>query len=147
MDLKKIEKLMEIMREHGATELELEDKGQKTKISFAATQVAAPVAVQHTAAPRLDAPAATESTAAPAASTNHKQIRSPFVGTFYESPSPGSAPFVKVGQRIKKGDVLCIIEAMKLMNEIEADTDGEIVEILVNNEEPVEFDRPLFLLK
>lgn len=147
MDLKKIEKLMEMMREHGATEVELEEKDSKTKISFAATQVAATTAVHHAPVAHVQMAPASVEAAAPAIVSDHKQIRSPFVGTFYESPSPGAAPFVKVGQRIKKGDVLCIIEAMKLMNEIEAEADGVITEILVKNQEPVEYDRPLFLFE
>ena len=78
---------------------------------------------------------------------HQNMIRSPFVGTFYVAPSPGAEPFVRKGSRIKKGDVLCIVEAMKLMNEIESELDGVIVEILVKNEDPVEFDQPIMIVE
>ncbi len=150
MDLKKVEKLMELMRRNGVNEVEVDDKGSKVRIVFGggvALSTPAPLsyAPMNFADTSDDAPVTSAVSAADR--RNLKEVRSPFVGTYYASPSPDSDPFVRVGQRVKKGDVLCIIEAMKLMNEIEAETDGVIAEILVKNEEPVEFDRVLFLIE
>ena len=154
MDLKKIEKLMELMRRHGMNEVEVEDKVTRIKvISSGSTVVAAPsMPVQTATLTDLSSAAGDSSTnqsteAAKPASSRGKPIKSPFVGTFYESSSPDSAPYVKVGQRVNKGDVLCIIEAMKLMNEIECEQSGTIIEILANNGEPVQFDQELFVIE
>lgn len=162
MDFAKIEKLMELMRKHGMQELSVADEVIEISIkapSYATPMVAAPGAhlapAMHMplAAPALHAQPA----AAPAAhggdahvkpaTASGKMIKSPFVGTFYRSSQPGSPPFASVGQRVKKGDVLCIVEAMKLMNEIESEVDGVIREVLVDNEQPVEFDQPLFIVE
>ncbi|MEY4632451.1 MAG: hypothetical protein RIQ81_2571 [Pseudomonadota bacterium] len=163
MDFAKIEKLMELMRKHGMQELSVADESQEISIkapSFAAPLGAAlgahmpahamsvPFAapMQAAAQPASAAHAAGEAHVKPATASG-KMIKSPFVGTFYRSSQPGAQAFVSVGQRIKKGDVLCIVEAMKLMNEIESEVDGVVREILVDNEQPVEFDQPLFIVE
>lgn len=159
MDIKKIENLMKLMRRYKIAEFSHEDgdTGEKVQISsaFGKAVVAAPsadvspVISDDIAVAEIEATAPVVAAApAPAAaeSSNKKHIRSPFVGTFYAAPSPDADPFVKVGQTVAKGDVLCIVEAMKLMNEIEAETSGTITEILVNNAEPVEYDQPIFVI-
>jgi acetyl-CoA carboxylase biotin carboxyl carrier protein len=163
MDFGKIEKLMELMRKHGMQELSVADETLEISIkapSFASPLVAATGA--HLAAPALHAPLAAaalqhQPAAVPstqgnepivkAATASGKIVKSPFVGTFYRSSQPGAQAFASVGQRVKKGDVLCIVEAMKLMNEIESEVDGVIREVLVDNEQPVEFDQPLFIVE
>jgi len=136
MDMKKLERLMELMARHGVNELELDDKTSKVRIKTGASApahgpaLAAPVQMQSLTEAK-DAPPAAKSIA----KGQYKEVRSPFVGTYYESPSPGAENFIRIGQRVNKGDVLCIIEAMKLMNEIEADASGVIKEILVENEQ------------
>ena len=160
MDLSKIEQMMKLMRSYGMHEFEWETEGQKVKLvqSTGATVVGQPV-VNPYAIPPLSPPNAgtnhegqasettNQAAAVPSNNKNLKEIRSPFVGTFYAAPAPGSENFVSVGQKVKKGDTLCIVEAMKLMNEIEAEKDGIIAEILVENEEPVEYDQVLFLME
>ena len=146
MDLKKIEKLMELMKTHQLTEIELDEKGDRVRISMAGPATAAPTyympPAHHAPAPTVHA--AASATGDKPAIAAGKAIRSPFVGTFYTAASPDSEPFVKVGQSIQPGDTLCIIEAMKLMNEIEAELSGTIRRVLVENGQPVEFDQPLF---
>lgn len=140
MDQKLMKALAQIMEEHKLTLLELEEEGTKIKLERAA---AAPAAV---------APA--EPMMAPAGApvpdvidfNQFKEVKSPMVGVFYAAPSPDADPFVKVGDRVKKGDVICIIEAMKLMNEITADEDGEVVDICVQNGEVVEYGQTLVKL-
>lgn len=159
MDLDKIEQMMKLMRSYGLHEFEWEDEGQKVKLVQSPGPAMAPQTMVN---PYMMPPANTPS-ASPKENQNDevassesskqlpgkdlKEIRSPFVGTFYGAPAPGSDNFVQVGQRVKKGDTLCIVEAMKLMNEIEAEKDGIIAEILVENEEPVEYDQVLFLME
>lgn len=163
MDLEKIEKVIELIRKHGINQIEVEDGDFKISVTaapsgggspyYAAPPVMAPMHSFQHAASAASAPAAAAAAPAAAAgdkplvSGKQKLIRSPFVGTFYRSPSPDSDPFCEIGKRVKKGDTLCIIEAMKLMNEIEAEFDGVIKEILVDNEQPVEFDQPLFVME
>lgn len=155
MDLKKIERLMELMKSYGVDELEVVSGEEKIRVrkpgapgSLVTSQpvvgVAAPAAVQ--TGPTLAVADIPKPPAAPSKGSR-KVITSPFVGTFYRAPSPGAEPFVSVGQRVKKGDVLCIVEAMKLMNEIEAESECVIAEILIENGQPVEFDQPLFVLE
>ena len=153
MDIRKIKKLIELVEESGITELEVSEEEGSVRISRAT--VAAPANVQYSipaAAPTpVAAPAApAASPAAPAAApeeiAGHK-IRSPMVGTFYRSPSPEAKAFVEVGQTVKVGDALCIVEAMKMMNRIEADKAGVVKAILVNDGEPVEFDEPLIIIE
>jgi len=151
MDIRKVKKLIELLEESGIDELEIREGEESVRISRnsgkAATQTvyaAAPAPVAAAAAP-VAAPAAAE--AAPAEpKLNGHVVRSPMVGTFYRAASPTSAPFVEVGQSVKKGDILCIVEAMKMMNHIEAEASGVIESVLVENGQPVEFDQPLFTI-
>ena len=148
MDLRKLKKLIDLVQESGIAELEITEGEEKVKIvkGGAVTMTAIPqVAVA--AAPALAAPAATA--AAPAEPDPGQEghvVKAPMVGTFYRSPSPDAKAFVEVGQAVKEGDTICIIEAMKLMNEIEADASGVVKAILVENGQPVEYGQPLFIL-
>jgi len=155
MDIRKIKKLIELLEESGISELEITEGEESVRIS---RHSSAPVYPQMThmqmpmAAPAqaaAPAPTAAPAAAAPAAAeeVSGHIVRSPMVGTFYESPAPGSKAFVTVGQRVNVGDTLCIVEAMKMMNHIEADVAGVVKQILVDNEAPVEFDQPLFIIE
>ena len=152
MDIRKIKKLIELVEESGITELEVQEEEGTVRISRAAPAVA-PAAIQYTAAPVAPvaapavAPAAAAPAEAPAAEISGHQVRSPMVGTFYRSPSPEAKAFVEVGQTVKVGDALCIVEAMKMMNRIEADKAGVVKAILVNDGEAVEFDQPLIVIE
>lgn len=151
MDIRKIKKLIELVEESGITELEVQEEEGTVRISRAAPAVA-PAAIQYAAAPvaPVAAPAAAPAPApaeAPAAEVSGHQVRSPMVGTFYRSPSPEAKAFVEVGQTVKVGDALCIVEAMKMMNRIEADKAGVVKAILVNDGEAVEFDQPLIVIE
>ena len=152
MDIRKIKKLIELVEESGITELEVQEEEGTVRISRAAPAVA-PAAIQYAAAPvaPVAAPAAAPAAAAPAeapvAEISGHQVRSPMVGTFYRSPSPEAKAFVEVGQTVKVGDALCIVEAMKMMNRIEADKAGVVRAILVNDGEAVEFDQPLIVIE
>lgn len=152
MDIRKIKKLIELVEESGITELEVQEEEGTVRISRAAPAVA-PAAIQYAAAPvapvaaPATAPAAAAPAEAPAAEISGHQVRSPMVGTFYRSPSPEAKAFVEVGQTVKVGDALCIVEAMKMMNRIEADKAGVVKAILVNDGEPVEFDQPLIVIE
>ncbi|MBI1887402.1 MAG: acetyl-CoA carboxylase biotin carboxyl carrier protein [Nitrosomonadales bacterium] len=148
MDLRKLKTLIELVEGSGIAELEISEGEERVRITrtvAAAHQVYAPAAqpVAVAAAPQPAAPAAEP--AKPAAPEGHV-VKSPMVGTFYRSASPGSKPFVDVGQNVNSGDTLCIIEAMKLLNEIDADQAGIIKAILVENGQPVEFGQPLFVI-
>lgn len=147
MDIRKIKKLIELVEESGITELEVQEEEGTVRISRAAPAVA-PAAIQYAAAPvaPVAAPAAAPAEA-PAAEVSGHQVRSPMVGTFYRSPSPEAKAFVEVGQTVKVGDALCIVEAMKMMNRIEADKAGVVKAILVNDGEAVEFDQPLIVIE
>lgn len=155
MDIRKIKKLIELVEESGITELEVQEEEGTVRISRAAPAIA-PAAVQYAAAPVVaPAPAAVPAqapaaaTPAPAASDelSGHLVRSPMVGTFYRSPSPEAKAFVEVGQSVKVGDALCIVEAMKMMNRIEADKAGVVKEILINDGDAVEFDEPLIVIE
>ncbi|RDE70540.1 acetyl-CoA carboxylase biotin carboxyl carrier protein [Haemophilus sputorum] len=151
MDIRKIKKLIELVEESGITELEVSEEEGTVRISRAAPVVAAP-AVQYTAAPTpVAAPAATPSAPAAAAPVSNEvsghAVLSPMVGTFYRSPSPDAKPFIEVGQSVKVGDALCIVEAMKMMNRIESDKAGVVKAILVNDGEAVEFDQKLVIIE
>ena len=143
MDIRKIKKLIELVEESGITELEVQEEEGTVRISRAAPAVA-PAAIQYAAAPVAPAAAPAE---APVAEVSGHQVRSPMVGTFYRSPSPEAKAFVEVGQTVKVGDALCIVEAMKMMNRIEADKAGVVKAILVNDGEAVEFDQPLIVIE
>ena len=141
MDLEHIEALLRLLNDQDVSEFSFEDEDVKLKVKLGSPAVVQAVTA---AAPTLAAPVALVT--APAADEGHV-VSSPMVGTFYRSPSPDADPFIEVGQRVGKGQVLCIVEAMKLMNEIEAETAGTIKQILVQNAEPVEFDQPLFVIE
>jgi acetyl-CoA carboxylase biotin carboxyl carrier protein len=161
MNQKEIKELIEFLIEKDITEFELErgdvklrvKRGAETHIvaapiAHAAPVMAAPVAAPAGPAAKSAAPAPVAAPAAPPeVEENLHYVKSPIVGTYYESPSPGSPPFLKVGDMVKEGQVLCIVEAMKLMNEIEADASGEVVKILVSNGAPVEYGMPLFAIR
>ena len=145
MDIRKVKKLIELLEESNISEIEIVEGEESGRISRHSTSAPATVYQQ---APISSAPAAVAAPAAPAAApveTGH-QVKSPMVGTFYRSPAPGASAFVEVGKAVKKGDTICIIEAMKMMNQIEADKDGVIEAILVEDGQPVEFDQPLVKL-
>ena len=146
MDVKKIESLAKLMKETGLTGLELVEDGQQLRLERQVEVVAAPVAAPAPAAP-------VPATGAEALGVTHEEpapvkegtlVLAPTVGVFYSAPSPDARPFVEVGDQVKKGDTLCIIEAMKLMNEIPAEVDGTIAEVCVGNGQVVEYNQPLF---
>ncbi len=148
MDIRKIKKLIEMLEESGIAELEVKEGEESIRISRYGSQ-AAPMAYapQMVAQPTIAvAPATTPSAAAEEAVSGHV-LKSPMVGTFYRSASPGTKVFVEVGQSVQVGDTLCIIEAMKILNQIEADHTGTIKQILVDNAEPVEYGQPLFIIE
>ena len=154
MDIRKVKKLIELLEESNIDELEIKEGEESVRISRHASSAAllaaatpaapaaAPPAAQMTAAPQETSPAAVS--AEPTLSGH--VIRSPMVGTFYRSPSPGAAAFVEVGQQVNAGDVICIVEAMKMMNQIEADKGGTVQAIVAQDAGPVEFDQPLITL-
>ncbi len=148
MDLRKLKKLIDLVQDSGISELEITEGEEKVRISRAAPMAApmyAPAPMAYAASPAAAPATATPAASAPAEPEGH-QVKSPMVGTVYFSPSPGAKVFVSVGQTVKAGDTLCIIEAMKLMNEIEADASGVIKAILVENGHPVEYGEPLFVI-
>lgn len=152
MDLRKLKTLIDLVAESGISELEVTEGESKVKIvksSAASNQVVMmQQPMSQAPSPQVQAqPAAPAVAAAPAAAepTGHI-VKSPMVGTFYRSSAPGAAPFVELGSTIKDGDTICIIEAMKLLNEIDADASGVITQILVENGQPVEFGQPLFVI-
>lgn len=150
MDLRKLKKLIDLVQESGIAELELTEGEEKVRISrfgASAQPMMMPQMYQLPAAAPAAAPvaAAAAAEAAPAAMEGHV-VKSPMVGSFYRASSPGAKPFVEVGQSVSAGDTLCIIEAMKLLNEIEADQGGVIKAILVENGQPVEYGEPLFII-
>ena len=156
MDLRKLKKLIDLVQESGIAELEITEGEEKVKIvkggEATVTPVApatAPLAGAPIAAPAsapATAPAAAAAAAEEPAQSGHV-LKAPMVGTFYRSPSPEAKPFVEVGQNVKAGETVCIIEAMKLMNEIEADATGMIKAILVESGQPVEYGQPLFIIE
>ncbi|MCC4783396.1 acetyl-CoA carboxylase, biotin carboxyl carrier protein [Vibrio splendidus] len=151
MDIRKIKKLIELVEESGISELEISEGEESVRISRNSPVSAAPIqyaaapAPVAAAAPAAAAPVAAEA-AAPAVPAGH-QVLSPMVGTFYGAPSPDAKPFVKVGQSVTAGETLCIVEAMKMMNQIEADKSGVVTAILVEDGQPVEFDQALVIIE
>lgn len=152
MNLESIKEIVKTAKDNGVSSLEVETADIKVTVSFGATGTP----VVHNAAPAqhsIPAPAAPQATApaapgkAAASDAGLHVIKSPFVGTFYASPSPGKPVYAKVGDKVKSGQPLCVLEAMKIMNEIDSDMSGEIVEICVDNESLVEFGQPLFKIK
>ena len=152
MDIRKVKKLIELLEESGIAEIEIHEGEESVRISRNST-AAAPVAAAPVAAAPAPAPAAPAAPAASAPAEAEEEtieghvVTSPMVGSFYRAPSPGAAPFVDVGSRVNVGDTLCIIEAMKLLNQIEADKAGTIKAILVENGQPVEYNQPLFIIE
>lgn len=150
MDIRKIKKLIELLDESGVAEIEIKEGEESVRISRQHAAMPAMPAQQYMAPPMAAAPAAAPAAAdEPAAEVEipgHK-INSPMVGTFYRSASPGAAPFTDVGKSVSEGDTLCIIEAMKILNQIEADKSGTVKAILVENGQPVEFGQPLFIIE
>ena len=147
MDIRKVKKLIELLEESDIAEIEIHENDESVRISRASTLAPAMIAAP--------APVAAAPTAAPAAATagpaareelEGHVIRSPMVGTFYRAPSPGAKPFVEEGQTVSSGETLCIIEAMKILNQIESDKSGKVVDILVENGQPVEYNEPLFII-
>ncbi len=146
MDIRKVKKLIELLEESGIAELEIKEGEESVRISRQTSTVVqnlAPVAAPLAAAPL----AAASPAAIVTEEVSGHQVKSPLVGTFYEAASPTSGPFVTTGQQVSVGDTLCIIEAMKMMNQIEADKAGTIRSILVENGSPVEFDQVLFIIE
>ena len=150
MDLRKLKKLIDLVEESGIAEIEVtegEEKVRITRATAAQPVFAAPTAIAPVAATPVAAAPAPAVSAAPAARDLSNAQKSPMVGTFYRAPGPNAPAFVEIGQQVKAGDTLCIIEAMKLMNEIEAEKSGVIKEILVDNGTPVEYGEPLFIIE
>ncbi|MBN9401151.1 MAG: acetyl-CoA carboxylase biotin carboxyl carrier protein ['Candidatus Kapabacteria' thiocyanatum] len=156
MDLNYLRRLLKIFDDSTVTELEIEEEGIKIQMSKQVAAVAAaqpayqvmpvPAAAPAPAAPAVPAPSA-PAPAAPSADEGGQTINSPIVGTFYRAPAPDADPFVQVGSHVNVGDPLCIVEAMKLMNEIESEVSGTIVKILVENSQAVEYNQPMFVIK
>ena len=153
MDIRKVKKLIDLLEESGIAEIEISEGEESVRISrypqgmtvTHGVPMPAMGAATPPAAPRAEAPASPPpASPAPAAD---KSITAPMVGTFYSAPAPGARSFVRVGDEIKVGQVLCIIEAMKMMNQIESEKEGRVVSVLVRNGEPVEFGQPLFVLE
>jgi len=145
MDIRKIKKLIDLVEDSGIAEIEIHEGEESVRISrhsqHPPVAMAAPVAV----APIAEAPP--PAAAVPAADNAVDAVKSPMVGTFYRAPSPTSSPFIEEGQLVKEGDTLCIIEAMKILNQITSDRSGKVSKILVENGSPVEFDQPLFIIE
>ena len=158
MDIRKIKKLIELVEESGIAELEISEGEESVRISRSPANTGFPVMQQAYAAPMMQqqpqalsnavAPAAAPAAEAPAAAeVSGHIVRSPMVGTFYRTPSPDAKAFVEVGQKVNVGDTLCIVEAMKMMNQIESDKAGVVKAILVERGQPVEFDEPLVVIE
>ncbi len=150
MDLRKLKKLIDLVQESGISELEVTEGEERVRI---AKHFSAPAqAMQHYAVPMQAAPSGVPAAPSSVNLDDEDELpeghvcKSPMVGTFYRSPSPGAEPFVEIGQTVKQGETLCIIEAMKLLNEIEADASGVIKAILVENGQPVEYGEPLYVI-
>ena len=157
MDLRKIKTLIELLEQSGIAELEVKEGEESVRIARHPTGANAALMHYALAPPQMQMPAAPAAAAPPAPRpsaaaekimnvTRGHMVKSPMVGTFYRSPSPGAKAFVEVGQTVKQGQTLCIIEAMKMLNQIEADASGTIAEILVENDAAVQFDQPLFVI-
>ncbi|MFK7794065.1 MAG: acetyl-CoA carboxylase biotin carboxyl carrier protein [Gammaproteobacteria bacterium] len=151
MDIRKVKKLIELLEESGIAEIEIKEGEESVRISR--DNPNAPIMpMQYAAAPApAPMPAATtapaENTSTEPAIVSGHQVTSPMVGTFYEASSPGATPFAEVGKQVKEGDVLCIIEAMKMLNQIESDKSGTVKAVLAENGQPVEFGQPLFVIE
>jgi oxaloacetate decarboxylase (Na+ extruding) subunit alpha len=148
MNLKEIKEVIQLMNENGLSELEMEKDGLKVRLKKGPSGAVEPNIIYEaravSAAPHGAEPAPKE---APPAVAKGAPVKSPMVGTFYAAPAPDAAPFIQVGSAVEIGQVICIIEAMKLMNEIKSEVRGKVVEVLVHNGDPVEFGQPLFLVE
>ncbi|HNX81901.1 MAG TPA: acetyl-CoA carboxylase biotin carboxyl carrier protein [Candidatus Omnitrophota bacterium] len=149
MNLKEIKEMITLMNDNGLVELEVEKEGMRIRLKKSAGEMAAvsgPVIIERG---KAVLPPGIKDVSAPTAEipSNITEIKSPMVGTFYRAPSPESPAYVEIGQIIEPGQVICIVEAMKLMNEIKAEVKGKIIDILVDNAEPIEFGQPLFLIE
>jgi acetyl-CoA carboxylase biotin carboxyl carrier protein len=150
MDIRKVKKLIELLEASSVDEIEIKEGEESVRISrntAAPIAMAAPVAAPAMPAPVPAVPAPAPAVPEAAAPSTANAVKSPMVGTFYRSPSPDAAPFVEVGQSVRAGDVLCIVEAMKMMNQIEADRAGTVTAVHAENGEPVEFDQPLITVE
>lgn len=152
MDIRKIKKLIELLEESNLTQLEITEGEESVRLTREVTTAVAPVTIPVPAAPVVQAAAPAQTAAqtpepAVAEVASGHKVLSPMVGTFYRSPSPDAAPFIDVGSNVSEGDTICIIEAMKMMNQIEADKTGRVKAILVSNGDPVEFDQPLIVIE
>ena len=148
MDIRKVKKLIELLEESGISEIEIHEGEESVRISRHASSPAwAPPPATYTAAPPAAAASSEPAAAAPPPPPAGHTVAAPMVGTFYGAPAPGAKPFVQIGSKVEVGDTLCIIEAMKMMNQIESDAAGTVVAILAENGEPVEFDQPLFIIE
>jgi acetyl-CoA carboxylase biotin carboxyl carrier protein len=150
MDIRKVKKLIELLEETGIAELEIKEGEESVRISRYPGGSATPVQQVHYApapAAAVAAPAAAATLATAANNANDYTVTAPMVGTFYASGTPGAKPFVDIGSEVKVGDTLCIIEAMKMMNQIESDKAGRVASVMVKNGEPVEFGQPLFIIE
>jgi acetyl-CoA carboxylase biotin carboxyl carrier protein len=150
MDIRKVKKLIELLEESGISEIEISEGEESVRISRypkpgTVTMTQAPAAA--VAAPSPAAPPAASAEAAAAPAVRGQQVTAPMVGTFYSGPAPGAKPFVDIGTEVKPGDTLCVIEAMKMMNQIESEFAGRVVSVLVENGNPVEFGQPLFVIE
>ncbi len=150
MDIRKVKKLIELLEESGIAEIEIKEGEESVRISRDSNNMTA-MPMQYAAAP-MPTPMAPEQVNPSTASSEPEtisghQVNSPMVGTFYEAPSPGAPPFVEVGKKVNVGDILCIIEAMKMLNQIECDKSGTIKAVLAENAQPVEFGQPLFVIE
>ena len=157
MDIRKVKKLIELLEESGIAEIEIKEGEEAVRISrmptggvithVAPAMMQAPPALAAPVTAPVAAAAATSGAAAPARRANEHVVAAPMVGTFYGAASPGAKPFVEIGSEVKEGQVLCIIEAMKMMNQIESDKAGKITAIMATNGDPVEFGQPLFVIE
>lgn len=150
MDIRKIKKLIELLEESGLAEIEISEGEESVRIArYSQLALSPPAATAAPAAPLTPSAAAAAVAPPPApapAARDENLVTAPMVGTFYTAPAPGAKPFVEVGQEVREGQVLCIIEAMKMMNQIESERSGRVIAILARNGEPVEFGQPLFAL-
>ena len=144
MDLRKLKTLIDLVSESNVSELEITEAEGKVRIVKSGS---APMLMQHAAAPAVAPPASAAPAAGPAADPAGHAVKSPMVGTFYRSASPGAKAFVEVGSQVREGETICIIEAMKILNEIEADKSGTITRILCENGQAVEYGQPMFLIE
>jgi acetyl-CoA carboxylase biotin carboxyl carrier protein len=155
MDIRKVKKLIELLEESGISEIEIKEGEESVRISRHPSgtvhTIAAPASYAAIAAPAMapaaTAPRAIDTVGAGPAAAPENAVTAPMVGTFYAAPAPGAKPFVEIGSEVKPGDVLCIIEAMKMMNQIESDKAGRVASVLVKNGDPVEFGQTLFIIQ